>query len=1269
MEATYLFKSNKLFWMVKNVLSILVMLGLFLNSVNFVFAQEIDGTIESEQSDSSVVDDNMPADTNDEPTVDEPTTPDAATLEPMSEVTESEPIKETPPADTAPVPAPEEEQEQVLDPPVADVPVVEEPTATSTATTTEELLPTGKKFIKDPKLSVEEQLAAVHQHLTREGLPQVALDRLTAYETQKAAGPQGEGLIKRVLDFVTGNTQEAKEHREAVEFAKREPFKVETFEGKINTASIEKYEKDFSEAKEQGSLIQKVKNLFENGTFFNSDFDKEEENNGGILSWLFGPQKAIADASNNPDDYLAAGDEVVFSEAIQDLADSLNNDPLAMYNFVHDEVEYIPYYGSKKGSGATLAEKAGNDMDKASLLIAMYRYSNIPARYRHVDAKMDIRTVNELLGAESATSSAQILSLEKIPYTLYTLNGDPYFFVIEHTYVEAYLPYGVTRGADTGDGGDSQWVPIDPSVNAYYYEQSIDLVDYLNNDGFDIEVFFEDYLEGDYGTSTEPLDAFKGVIENALASSSPEYYPGLEYEDALAHGVTKKQSAAFIPGSLPFEISADLDTYDYIPNSLRHTVEFTIEDDQDNVVLNHTAYLSDVADKELLVTYDAATVDDQNIIDGFDTIYDVVPLSLVAVKPVIKVNGTSTAVGSATSTLGHKQDYTMEFTVPTRTMGSSVGTLVTNTYEKGTITGNTDAIALNTDRVVPFESRPAEDTGGSAFLSNQVLYQTATDYLMRLQDTHKELAAITGGDFTHTVTKASINNGIEVTYDSGVPYSFEWTGLRIDAYSKVRYFHRFEDSINTNRKEFMAIFGLQASQDESDIFEDNFEIESVATSKGLKMVADGEFAGVNLVKITQANENDIDSLDIATSTKTVFHTAVDNGRTVYTPSEAITYNGWEGLFYITIDFDGGDATYAIGEGLNGGYTTVVIENWPSGLQQLFRKGLLPNLTGTIITPGGMSVLQGAKINWKAYYESTLGGITIYDWYENKKIDTNKLPLGNVVLKTGYGTNDTVGILVGKQQLGKKYVDYDADIIKIADKHGVPEDLLKAVIVQESLSVVDEKTGQRAFDPKSYRYEAHKDYDWYSGPSGGAEARIESFPENRFSIGGTAIHGAVAAGAQLPPYSDYIKWSYHTSGYTKSGYDLSGNVDSNLTAQELLNKNPDKFWVKYKGIGEDWNFTAQLLLASSYGLAQVLYETALVRGFEPSSSGSARPITDLFKARDSIELSAKHLKNRYVAEGNWYDALVSYNGSTSYADVVYERWQNGEGEFKLIVVEE
>ena len=69
----------------------------------------------------------------------------------------------------------------------------------------------------------------------------------------------------------------------------------------------------------------------------------------------------------------------VITPEIQALADGLQDDPLKIFNYVHDHIRYSLYFGSKKGANLTLLEKSGNDFDQCALLVALLRaagYSN-----------------------------------------------------------------------------------------------------------------------------------------------------------------------------------------------------------------------------------------------------------------------------------------------------------------------------------------------------------------------------------------------------------------------------------------------------------------------------------------------------------------------------------------------------------------------------------------------------------------------------------------------------------------------------------------------------------------------------------------------------------------------------------------------------------------------------------------------------------------------------------------------------------------------------
>ena len=89
--------------------------------------------------------------------------------------------------------------------------------------------------------------------------------------------------------------------------------------------------------------------------------------------------------------YLAASTNCQVNNAqIKELAAKLTSGlssdtakATAIYNYVRDYISYTYYYDTKYGAVGTLNAKNGNCVDQAHLLVALYRASNLPARYVH----------------------------------------------------------------------------------------------------------------------------------------------------------------------------------------------------------------------------------------------------------------------------------------------------------------------------------------------------------------------------------------------------------------------------------------------------------------------------------------------------------------------------------------------------------------------------------------------------------------------------------------------------------------------------------------------------------------------------------------------------------------------------------------------------------------------------------------------------------------------------------------------------------------------
>jgi RHS repeat-associated protein len=61
------------------------------------------------------------------------------------------------------------------------------------------------------------------------------------------------------------------------------------------------------------------------------------------------------------------------------LAANLQNNPAHIYDYVRNNISYVHYFGSKKGSLLTLLEGSGNDFDQCALLVALLRAASTNA--------------------------------------------------------------------------------------------------------------------------------------------------------------------------------------------------------------------------------------------------------------------------------------------------------------------------------------------------------------------------------------------------------------------------------------------------------------------------------------------------------------------------------------------------------------------------------------------------------------------------------------------------------------------------------------------------------------------------------------------------------------------------------------------------------------------------------------------------------------------------------------------------------------------------
>src|SRR6266705_1713706 len=203
----------------------------------------------------------------------------------------------------------------------------------------------------------------------------------------------------------------------------------------------------------------------------------------GNLSGISLPNTALP-LTPTPAD-LAATEDVQFTQAIKDLATSLSNNPVKIYNWVRNSIQFVPSYGSMQGSDMTLQTKRGNAFDTASLLIALLRSANIPARYVYgtIEVPAD-KAMNWVGGVNVPQAAINLMSQGGIPVVGITQGGVVSRLRFEHVWVEAFVDYVPSRGAV--NRSPNTWVPLDASFKEYRFDPGMSIGE---NVPFDAQAF------------------------------------------------------------------------------------------------------------------------------------------------------------------------------------------------------------------------------------------------------------------------------------------------------------------------------------------------------------------------------------------------------------------------------------------------------------------------------------------------------------------------------------------------------------------------------------------------------------------------------------------------------------------------------------------------------------------------------------------------------------------------------------------------------------
>ena len=332
--------------------------------------------------------------------------------------------------------------------------------------------------------------------------------------------------------------------------------------------------------------------------------------------------------------------EVQITQEIQSLARALDNDPRQIYEYVFNNVEYIPLYGARNGATATLLSKRGNDLDQCALLIALLKAANPESDAHYVEGVVEYEKT--FLGNMLGINSDQVLSL--LGNCLIPADSDGYYYI-------QMLRYWV----ETTINGTNY--VLDSAFKEYDTTSALDL---LSIAGYSRTQFLARATIGATVTANSIRNANEINVRADLASYASNLvgyvrtnYPNADPKAVMGGRKIRQQVVSSLPTSLPYAayvLDETVTAYAALPSSLFWSL--TVQ----HQGIDKTMYLHEFAGKRISIFYTGT-----------------------GKAPQLRVDGTLIATGSATTT-GLPYNVTIMLSCPNADAVSNTFSLKSGKY-------------------------------------------------------------------------------------------------------------------------------------------------------------------------------------------------------------------------------------------------------------------------------------------------------------------------------------------------------------------------------------------------------------------------------------------------------------------------------------------------------------------------------------------------------------------------------------------------------------
>jgi hypothetical protein len=615
-------------------------------------------------------------------------------------------------------------------------------------------------------------------------------------------------------------------------------------------------------------------------------------------------------ASAAPAD-LQATEDAQLTASVRDLATSLGNDPVRIFNWVHDNIAFLPTYGSVQGSELTLVSKQGNAFDTASLLVALLRAAGVPARY--VEGTIDVpvdRVLNWLGGVPTVSLAQQLLTNGGIPTVAIITNEQITHLRLEHVWVEAWVDAAPSRGAVQRQG--DSWVQLDASFKQHQVKQPLDLAAAVPVDfgALTRDVAREMRTDAD-GAVTQIYPGYiRTVLGDYLAQAQQALdtrLPGYDVGDVLGDAQITPRGSSVLPSGLPYEVVTRGASTNALPSTLRASVTLTmygssIDRAMDTPGLSYTVSLPSLGSRRLAVSYTPATDADARLVQSYvDSKASSFPVYLVQVVPRVELDGLVVAQGTPV-TMGEAQGWDLSLFDAAGMAGGVDSYEVTegDAIVFG-VNGNGVAQETVTKRLATTPSNSVHEN----------LHQVALHYWLESDLLDKFAARARGVHEQRVLSAGMFSFPLGVSYLFGLPRSGSYQKQNMDV---KRSQIAVAAASAQARVEYMSQAGIQESYLESSIWEQLFSRFQGRGYSTAQVLMDAANEGIPIYTLDAGNAALLSKVTVSDEARATISSALAAGKRVIVPQRAP--RGVSG--YVIQDVQTGGGAYMIDGELAGG---------------------------------------------------------------------------------------------------------------------------------------------------------------------------------------------------------------------------------------------------------------------------------------------------------------------------------------------------------------